>query len=44
MTLLFSLRIYIFLFLPCYQRTKGLKVFQLSIDKFNTEAKYNFFQ
>ncbi|KAG7227178.1 hypothetical protein INR49_013977 [Caranx melampygus] len=26
------------------QRTKGLKVFQLSIDKFNTEAKYNFFQ
>lgn len=25
-------------------RTKGLKVFQLSIDKFNTEAKYNFFQ
>lgn len=25
-------------------RTKGLKVFQLSIDKFNTEAKYRFFQ
>ncbi|KAM9322404.1 LOW QUALITY PROTEIN: glomulin, FKBP associated protein a [Pholidichthys leucotaenia] len=25
-------------------RTKGLKVFQLSIDKFNTEAKYSFFQ
>lgn len=25
-------------------RTKGLKVFQLSIDKFNTEAKYHFFQ
>ncbi|TKS80073.1 Glomulin FK506-binding protein-associated protein [Collichthys lucidus] len=25
-------------------RTRGLKVFQLSIDKFNTEAKYNFFQ
>ncbi|XP_060940806.1 glomulin, FKBP associated protein a [Limanda limanda] len=25
-------------------RTKGLKVFQLSIDKFDTEAKYNFFQ
>ncbi|KAI2667422.1 Glomulin [Labeo rohita] len=24
-------------------RTKGLKVFQLSIDKFNTEAKYKFF-
>ncbi|KAF7669805.1 hypothetical protein LDENG_00124120 [Lucifuga dentata] len=24
-------------------RTKGLKVFQLSIDKFDTEAKYNFF-
>ncbi|XP_028988011.1 glomulin, FKBP associated protein a [Betta splendens] len=25
-------------------RTRGLKVFQLSIDKFNTEAKYHFFQ
>ncbi|XP_071347347.1 glomulin, FKBP associated protein a isoform X2 [Trachinotus anak] len=25
-------------------RTKGLKVFQLSIDKFDTEAKYSFFQ
>uniref|UniRef100_A0A8C1PM24 Glomulin, FKBP associated protein a n=1 Tax=Cyprinus carpio TaxID=7962 RepID=A0A8C1PM24_CYPCA len=25
-------------------RTKGLKVFQLSIDKFNTEAKYKFFK
>ncbi|XP_005171220.1 glomulin, FKBP associated protein a isoform X2 [Danio rerio] len=25
-------------------RTKGLKVFQLSIDKFNTEAKYKFFR
>ncbi|XP_068995676.1 glomulin, FKBP associated protein a isoform X2 [Embiotoca jacksoni] len=25
-------------------RTKGLKVLQLSIDKFDTEAKYNFFQ
>ncbi|CAL1579330.1 unnamed protein product [Knipowitschia caucasica] len=25
-------------------RTKGLKVFQLSMDKFNTEAKYKFFQ
>ncbi|XP_040911201.1 glomulin, FKBP associated protein a isoform X2 [Toxotes jaculatrix] len=25
-------------------RTKGLKVFQMSIDKFDTEAKYNFFQ
>ncbi|KAM6990325.1 glomulin, FKBP associated protein a [Tautogolabrus adspersus] len=25
-------------------RTRGLKVFQLSIDKFDTEAKYNFFQ
>ncbi|KAM6918860.1 glomulin, FKBP associated protein a [Xenentodon cancila] len=25
-------------------RTKGLKVFQLSIDKFSTEAKYRFFQ
>ncbi|XP_017286258.1 glomulin, FKBP associated protein a [Kryptolebias marmoratus] len=25
-------------------RTKGLKVFQLSIDKFDTEAKYRFFQ
>ncbi|XP_022070008.2 glomulin, FKBP associated protein a [Acanthochromis polyacanthus] len=25
-------------------RTRGLKVFQLSIDKFNTEAKYRFFQ
>ncbi|XP_022610809.1 glomulin-like [Seriola dumerili] len=25
-------------------RIKGLKVFQLSIDKFDTEAKYNFFQ
>ncbi|KAM4556665.1 glomulin, FKBP associated protein a isoform 1-T2 [Fundulus diaphanus] len=25
-------------------RTKGLKVFQLSIDKFNAEAKYRFFQ
>uniref|UniRef100_A0A669ETH0 Glomulin, FKBP associated protein a n=1 Tax=Oreochromis niloticus TaxID=8128 RepID=A0A669ETH0_ORENI len=25
-------------------RTKGLKVFQLSVDKFNTEAKYRFFQ
>lgn len=25
-------------------RTKGLKVFQLSIDKFDTEAKYHFFQ
>lgn len=25
-------------------RTRGLKVFQLSIDKFNTEAKYTFFQ
>ncbi|MEQ2196438.1 hypothetical protein XENOCAPTIV_027559 [Xenoophorus captivus] len=25
-------------------RTKGLKVFQLSIDKFHTEAKYRFFQ
>uniref|UniRef100_A0A8C6U3A5 Glomulin, FKBP associated protein a n=1 Tax=Neogobius melanostomus TaxID=47308 RepID=A0A8C6U3A5_9GOBI len=25
-------------------RTKGLKVFQLSIDKFNLEAKYTFFQ
>lgn len=25
-------------------RTKGLKVFQLSIDKFGTEAKYSFFQ
>ncbi|KAJ0012167.1 hypothetical protein NQD34_013142 [Periophthalmus magnuspinnatus] len=25
-------------------RSKGLKVFQLSIDKFNTEAKYKFFQ
>ncbi|XP_041848567.1 glomulin, FKBP associated protein a [Melanotaenia boesemani] len=25
-------------------RTKGLKVFQMSIDKFGTEAKYQFFQ
>ncbi|XP_060899434.1 glomulin, FKBP associated protein a [Labrus mixtus] len=25
-------------------RTRGLKVLQLSIDKFDTEAKYNFFQ
>ncbi|XP_044076276.1 glomulin, FKBP associated protein a [Siniperca chuatsi] len=25
-------------------RTRGLKVFQLSIDKFDTEAKYKFFQ
>ncbi|XP_073704925.1 glomulin, FKBP associated protein a [Garra rufa] len=25
-------------------RTKGLKVFQLSMDKFNTEAKYKFFK
>ncbi|XP_035526307.1 glomulin, FKBP associated protein a [Morone saxatilis] len=25
-------------------RTRGLKVFQLSVDKFDTEAKYNFFQ
>lgn len=25
-------------------RTRGLKVFQLSIDKFDTEAKYRFFQ
>ncbi|XP_038158392.1 glomulin, FKBP associated protein a [Cyprinodon tularosa] len=25
-------------------RTKGLKVFQLSIDKFSTEAKYRFFE
>lgn len=25
-------------------RSKGLKVFQLSMDKFNTEAKYHFFQ
>uniref|UniRef100_A0A4W6FDJ1 Glomulin, FKBP associated protein a n=1 Tax=Lates calcarifer TaxID=8187 RepID=A0A4W6FDJ1_LATCA len=25
-------------------RTRGLKVFQQSIDKFNTEAKYNFFR
>ncbi|KAM9719740.1 glomulin, FKBP associated protein a [Menidia menidia] len=25
-------------------RTKGLRVFQLSIDKFDTEAKYRFFQ
>lgn len=25
-------------------RTKGLNVFQVSIDKFNTEAKYRFFQ
>nr|XP_046264324.1 glomulin, FKBP associated protein a [Scatophagus argus]XP_046264325.1 glomulin, FKBP associated protein a [Scatophagus argus] len=25
-------------------RTRGLKVFQISIDKFNTEAKYSFFQ
>uniref|UniRef100_A0A3Q3IFR2 Glomulin, FKBP associated protein a n=1 Tax=Monopterus albus TaxID=43700 RepID=A0A3Q3IFR2_MONAL len=25
-------------------RTRGLKVFQMSIDKFNTEAKYHFFQ
>ncbi|XP_076000546.1 glomulin, FKBP associated protein a [Genypterus blacodes] len=25
-------------------RTKGLKVLQMSIDKFDTEAKYNFFQ
>ncbi|XP_028284366.1 glomulin, FKBP associated protein a [Parambassis ranga] len=25
-------------------RTKGLKVFQMSIDKFDTEAKYHFFQ
>ncbi|XP_041805370.1 glomulin, FKBP associated protein a [Chelmon rostratus] len=25
-------------------RTRGLKVFQLSIDKFDTEAKYSFFQ
>lgn len=26
------------------QRIKGLKVFQLSFDKFNIEAKYSFFQ
>lgn len=25
-------------------RTRGLKVFQLNMDKFDTEAKYNFFQ
>ncbi|XP_034558275.1 glomulin, FKBP associated protein a isoform X2 [Notolabrus celidotus] len=25
-------------------RTRGLKVFQMSIDKFDTQAKYNFFQ
>uniref|UniRef100_A0A3Q3W7W6 Uncharacterized protein n=1 Tax=Mola mola TaxID=94237 RepID=A0A3Q3W7W6_MOLML len=25
-------------------RTRGLKIFQMSIDKFDTEAKYNFFQ
>uniref|UniRef100_A0A8P4GT95 Glomulin, FKBP associated protein a n=1 Tax=Dicentrarchus labrax TaxID=13489 RepID=A0A8P4GT95_DICLA len=30
--------------LLCPQRTRGLKVFQLSVDKFDTEAKYNFFQ
>ncbi|XP_071372972.1 glomulin, FKBP associated protein a [Centroberyx affinis] len=30
---------------PVHQlRTKGLKVLQVSIDKFDTEAKYNFFQ
>uniref|UniRef100_A0A3B3DNA0 Glomulin, FKBP associated protein a n=1 Tax=Oryzias melastigma TaxID=30732 RepID=A0A3B3DNA0_ORYME len=31
-------------FLTVPQRTKGLKVFQLSIDKFDTEAKYRLFQ
>lgn len=30
--------------LLCSQRTKGLKVLQLSIDKFDNEAKYKFFQ
>ncbi|CAM9205684.1 unnamed protein product [Lampetra planeri] len=30
-------------FLTVPQRTKGLKVFQLTIDKFGPEAKYNFF-
>ncbi|TST47741.1 Glomulin [Bagarius yarrelli] len=31
-------------FLNVPQRTKGLSVFQLSIDKFNIEAKYKFFK
>lgn len=31
-------------FFSSNQRTKGLKIFQLSIDKFDTEAKYKFFQ
>lgn len=33
----------VFFFRFRQQRTKGLKVFQLSIDKFDTEAKYKFF-